>query len=141
MSRRVPPGCARVQVGAAGTHSATIWGLPCGCINASGGIASVRCLWALLEYSKVDFHLTGFDVASGIMRKISQNRRQISLDIGVIVHVSSCQCSRWEGLLSMMHLSRLSSLIFLHMVFRSDSSRMQSISNVDTRGNSIGDLA
>ena len=94
-----------------------------------------------LRYSKVDFHLTGFDVASGIMRKISRNRRQISLDISVIVHVSSCQCSRWEGLLSMMHLSRLSSLIFLHMVFRSDSSRKQSISNVDTRGNSIGDLA
>ena len=63
----------------------------------------VGLLWSGVSgrYSKVDFHLTGFEVASGIMRKISQNRRQASLDIGVIVHVSSCQCSRGEGRLSM----------------------------------------
>ena len=69
-----------------------------------------------------------------MMRKISQNRRQVSLDIGVMVHVSSSQCSRWAGLLSIMQLSRLSSFIFLHMVFLSDSSRMLSISKWIPRG-------
>ena len=60
--------------------------------------------------------------------KISQNLLQVSLLMGVNVQDSSCQRSRCEGELRRAHLSRLSSLIFRHIVLRSVSSRMLSMS-------------
>lgn len=81
-----------------------------------------------LRYSMVAFHFTGFGDAKGMRRKISQNLLHVSLDIGVIVHDSSCHRSLCEGELKRTHLSRRNSLIFLHIDLRSISSLMLSMS-------------
>lgn len=80
------------------------------------------------KYSIVAFHFTGLGDARGMSLKISQNLLQVSLLMGVNVQDSSCQRSRCEGELRRAHLSRLSSLIFRHIVLRSVSSRMLSMS-------------
>ena len=95
----------------------------CGVVDASAGVAGF--IWFLGACFEV---LTGFGDAKGIRRKISQNLLHVSLDIGVIVHDSSCHRSLCEGELKRTHLSRRNSLILLHIVFRSTSSLLLSMS-------------